>query len=122
MSEIISAEDAGKQIKTLLSEDYNGGVSSNFNSEILAGYIDTEVQAELKAAFGTDASYTKGLRAFSRGLARAVKKYLTVDVNTVNVGLTTDPAETSYTDQDGNVITQRHVHTIDPHLHKIVAP
>ena len=122
MSEIISAEDAGKQIKTLLSEDYKGGVSSNFNSEILAGYIDTEVQAELKAAFGTDSSYTKGLRAFSRGLARAIKKYLTVDVNTVNVGLTTDPAETSYTDQDGNVITQRHVHTIDPHLHKIVAP
>ena len=94
-------------------------------STILANYI----RAEMVTAVGRDSILEKELEKVSLALAKAIQRYLTTDVKTIELGLQVDPTTLSIgttTSVDGTVTGQLdpnpHSHSINPHRHDITAP
>lgn len=99
-------------------------ISSPYNSDILTAYIREELKKEFFAEFGQDSYYGKSIDRFARGISRAIKKYLIVDVRAKDLGLTTDAVTLQvYTaNGSGQIEPNPHDHPIQPHGHNIIAP
>jgi len=94
------------------------------DSLILAQYIEQELILEIENAFGKNTYMKRFLPRIARALARAIKKYLNLNVKTVTLGLQTNLTQLNFRSDGTNSYLEPnpHGHSIDPHAHNINAP